>query len=70
LAGRKWTTVAWQEIDGAAAVGSIGPLADGNALRLLALLKANRFVQLAFLGIAASVNGGEAERFFKSVKMK
>ena len=37
-------------------------------LRQLSLLKERRFVSLAFLG--PSVNGPEADRFFKSLKLK
>jgi hypothetical protein len=69
LVGRKWTAVEWREIDGAAAVESVGALAGGNALRQFNLLKGRRFVSLAFLGAAAGVKGVEAERFFKSLKM-
>ena len=69
LVGRKWTSVEWREIAGAAAVESVGALAGGNALRQLNLLKERRFVSLAFLGNAAGVKGVEAERFFKSLKM-
>jgi len=69
LVGRKWTSVDWRQIAGAAAVESVGALAGGNALRQLTLLKERRFVSLAFLGSAASVTGVEAERFFKSLKL-
>jgi len=69
LVGRKWNKVDWREIGGAAAVESLGGLADGNALRQLILLKERRFVSLAFLGNAAGATGVEAERFFKSLKL-
>ncbi len=69
LVGRKWTSIEWREIAGAAAVESVGALAGGNALRQFNLLKERRFVSLAFLGNAAGVMGLEAERFFKSLKM-
>jgi hypothetical protein len=69
LIGRQWTRTDWREISGGAAVESIGAMAGGNALRQLNLLKARRFVSLAFLGNAAAATGGEADRFFKSLKL-
>ena len=69
LVGHQWTRTDWREISGAPAVESIGALAGGNALRQLTLLKARRFVSLAFLGNAAGATGVEAERFFKSLKL-
>ena len=69
LVGRQWTRTDWRVIGGATAVESIGALAGGNALRQLALLKARRFVSLAFLGSGAGATGSDAERFFKSLKL-
>jgi len=69
LIGRQWTRTDWRELSGATAVESIGALAGGNALRQINLLKARRFVSLAFLGSAAGATGVEAERFFKSLKL-
>ena len=66
----KWTKVEWREILAGAAAESTGPLKGGNALRQLMLLKEQRFVSLAFMGPAASMTGVEADRFFKSLKMK
>jgi hypothetical protein len=68
LVGHQWTRSDWRVVGGATAVESIGALAGGNALRQLTLLKARRFVSLAFLGNAAGATGVEAERFFKSLK--
>jgi hypothetical protein len=70
LETRKWSKVDWREILGGAAAGSTGPLKGGNALRQLVLLKQQRFVSLAFMGAASSMTGFEAERFFKSLRMK
>ena len=70
LAGQKWSKVDWRDIAGATAAESSGLLKGGNALRQLVLLKGRRFVSLAFMGQAASVTGVEAERFFKSLKLK
>ena len=69
LVGRQWTRTDWYEFSGATAVESIGALAGGNALRQVNLLKARRFVSLAFLGSAAGATGVEAERFFRSLKI-
>jgi hypothetical protein len=69
LAGGKWTKVEWREISGAQAALSTGPLAGGNVLSQLVLLKDRRFVSLAFLGSAGAVSGSEAMRFFKSLKV-
>ncbi|HEY6984243.1 hypothetical protein [Reyranella sp.] len=70
LAGGKWSKVEWRQVQGAAAVESIGALPAGNALRQLVLLKGRRFVSLAFLGPAGSVTGPEAQRFFASLKLQ
>ncbi len=69
LIGHQWTRSDWRVIGGATAVDSIGALAGGKALRQTNLLKARRFVSLAFLGSAAGATGVEAERFFKSLKL-
>jgi hypothetical protein len=68
LAGGRWSTTNWREIDGAAAVESTGALANGGQLRQLALLNGHRFVSLAFLG--SHVTGPDADRFFHSLKIK
>jgi hypothetical protein len=68
LAGRKWSTTDWREIDGAAAVDSTGALGSGGQLRQLSALKQQRFVSLAFLG--PNGTGPEANRFFRSLKIK
>ena len=70
LEGGKWSKVDWRTVAGVAAADSTGPLKGGNALRQLVLLKGRRLVSLAFMGPAASTAGTEAERFFKSLKMK
>jgi hypothetical protein len=70
LETRKWSKVDWRDIAGSPAADSTGFLKGGNALRQLVLLKGRRFVSLAFMGAAASMTGVEAERFFRSLKMK
>ena len=70
LEGGRWGKVDWRQIQGAAAVESEGPLRSGNSLRQLVLLKGRRFVSLAFLGPAGSVNSSEAQRFFNSLKLQ
>jgi hypothetical protein len=69
LAGRKWSTVDWREVSGGAAVETTGALPNGSGLRQLAVLKGHRFVSLAFLGPQASLNGVEANRFIRSLKV-
>jgi hypothetical protein len=68
LAGGKWSTTTWRAIDGATAVESTGALANGSQLRQFSVLKGQRFVSLAFLG--PSVTGPDADRFFRSLKIK
>jgi hypothetical protein len=70
LESGKWSKIDWRDIAGGTAAASTGTLRGGNALRQLVLLKDRRFVSLAFMGAPASVTGVEAERFFKSLKMK
>jgi hypothetical protein len=70
LEGRKWSKVDWRDVAGATAADSSGLLKGGNALRQLVLLKGRRFVSLAFMGPAVSIAGAEAERFFRSLKLK
>jgi hypothetical protein len=68
LAGGKWSTTSWREIDGATAVESTGALVNGGQLRQLSALKGPRFVSLAFLGPSAT--GPDADRFFRSLKIR
>jgi hypothetical protein len=68
LAGGKWSTTSWREIDGATAVEATGAAGNGGQLRQLSALKGQRFVSLAFLG--TSVTGPDADRFFRSLKIK
>jgi hypothetical protein len=70
LEGGKWSKVDWRDVAGASAAESSGQLKGGNALRQLVALKGRRWVSLAFMGPAASISGAEAERFFKSLKLK
>jgi hypothetical protein len=70
LEAQKWSKVDWRDVAGATAAESWGLLKGGNALRQLVLLKGRRLVSLAFMGPAASITGAEAERFFKSLKLK
>jgi hypothetical protein len=70
LESGKWSKTDWRTVAGATAADSTGPLRGGAALRQLVLLKGRRFVSLVFMGPAASTTGAEAERFFKSLKMK
>jgi hypothetical protein len=67
LAGRKWQSVQWREIAGAAAAESTGQVAGGKGIRQLTVLKGRRFVSLAFLG--ANVAAPEPERFFTSLRL-
>ena len=67
LASRKWNSVQWREIDGAAAAESMGVLRGGSMLRQLVVLKERRLVSLAFLGVAVDVM--EANRFIRSLKL-
>ena len=59
---------AWRDVGGATAVESTGTLANGSQLRQLSVLKGQRFVSLAFLG--PTVTGPDADRFFRSLKIK
>ena len=68
LAGGRWSTTSWREIDGTTAVESTGAVANGGQLRQLSALKGQRFVSLAFLGPTATAP--DADRFFRSLKIK
>ncbi|HLG45294.1 MAG TPA: hypothetical protein VKY24_03550 [Reyranella sp.] len=68
LAGGKWSTASWRGVDGATAVESTGTLANGSQLRQLSALKGPRFISLAVLG--PDVTGPDADRFFRSLKIK
>jgi hypothetical protein len=70
LAGRKWKSVNWREIQGATAAETVGVLANGSGLRQLVLLQGQRFVSLAFLGVEATLAGPDADRFFKSLRLR
>lgn len=69
LAGGKWTQVDWKTVQGAPAVEAVGPLAGGNALRQLAVLKGRRFVSLGYLAPADAMRAPEAQRFFASLRL-
>lgn len=69
LAGGKWTGIDWKTVQGAPAVESVGPLAAGNALRQLVLLKGSRYVSLGYLAPADAMRAPEAERFFRSLRL-
>ena len=69
LAGGKWTQVDWKSVQGAPAVESVGPLAGGNALRQLVVLKGSRYVSLGYLAPTDAMRAPEAERFFRSLRL-
>ncbi|TAJ95472.1 MAG: hypothetical protein EPO41_09550 [Reyranella sp.] len=69
LAGAKWTSVDWKTVQGAPAVESTGPLAGGNALRQLVVLKGRQYVSLGYLAPADALRAPEAERFFRSLRL-
>ncbi|CAN5764578.1 hypothetical protein BH11PSE3_BH11PSE3_02380 [soil metagenome] len=69
LAGGKWTSIEWRDLQGTPAVESVGAIAGGKLLRQLVLLKGRRFVSLAYLAPANALRTPEAERFFKSLRM-
>ena len=56
-------------MQGAPAVESTGPVAGGNALRQLILLKGSRYVSLGYLAPADAMRAPEAERFFRSLRL-
>jgi len=70
LAGRKWKSVNWREVQGATAAESVGALPNGSGLRQLVLLQGQRFVSLAYLGPEATLAGPDADRFFRSLKLR
>lgn len=69
LAGAKWTSVDWKTVQGAPAVESTGPLAGGNALRQLVVLKGRQYVSLGYLAPSDALRAPEAERFFRSLRL-
>lgn len=69
LAGGKWTSVDWRDVQGAPAVESVGSVAGGNVLRQLVLLKGRRYVSLACLAPADALRTPEADRFFRSLRL-
>jgi hypothetical protein len=69
LAGGKWTSVNWRDMQGVPAAESIGSVPGGNVLRQLVLLKGWRFVSLAYLAPADAQRTPEADRFFGSLRL-
>lgn len=69
LAGGKWTSVSWRDVQGAPAAESVGSVAGGSVLRQLVLLKGRRYVSLACLAPADALRTPEADRFFKSLRL-
>lgn len=70
LAGRKWKSVNWRDVQGALTAETLGTLPNGSGLRQQVMLRGNRFVALAFLGPEAGLTGPEAQRFFNSLKFR
>jgi hypothetical protein len=70
LEGGKWSATHWQNIDGSPGVESLGALGGGRGLRQIMVLKGRRYVALAFLGSADSIRSPDADRFFKSLRLK
>jgi hypothetical protein len=70
LAGRKWKSVNWRDLQGAPTAETVGALPNGTGLRQMVMLRGSRFVSLAFLGPEATLTGQEAQRFFNSLKFR
>lgn len=70
LAGRKWKSVNWRDVQGAQTAETIGALPNGTGLRQMVMMRGSRFVSLAFLGSEAALTGPEAQRFFNSLKFR
>jgi hypothetical protein len=68
LAGGKWASVGWRDDRRGGARAVLRRCRSGSQLRQLSLLKDRRFVSLAFIG--ANVDRPDADRFFKSLKLK
>ena len=58
-----------QAVCAVAAGESVGPLAGGNALRQLVVLKGRQYVSLGYLAPADAMRAPEAERFFRSLRL-
>ena len=69
LAGGKWTSVDWRDVQGAPAAESVGSVQGGSVLRQLVVLKGRRYVSLAYLAPADALRTPEADRFFKSLRL-
>ena len=69
LAGGKWTSVNWRDMQGVPAAESLGSVQGGNVLRQLVLLKGRRFMSLAYLAPADALRTPEADRFFGSLRL-
>jgi hypothetical protein len=69
LAGGKWTSVDWRNVQGAPAADSVGSVQGGSVVRQLVLLKGRRYVSLAYLAPADALRTPEADRFFKSLRL-
>ncbi len=69
LAGGKWTSVNWRDMNGVPAAESVGSVQGGTVLRQLVLLKGRRYVSLAYLAPADAQRTPEADRFFGSLRL-
>ena len=69
LAGGKWTSVEWRDVQGVPAAESVGSVQGGSVLRQLVVLKGRRYVSLAYLAPADALRTPEADRFFKSLRL-
>lgn len=69
LAGGKWTSVDWRDVQGAPAAESTGSVPGGTVLRQLVLVKGRRYLSLAYLAPADALRTPEADRFFRSLRL-
>ena len=69
LAGGKWTSVNWRDMQGVPTAESVGSVQGGSVLRQLVLLKGRRYVSLAYLAPADALRTPEADRFFGSLRL-
>ncbi len=70
LTSRRWDRVEWHESEHRVSVEARGVLTSGKGLRQLAMLRGQRFISLAFLGSRESLASPDADRFFRSLKIK
>jgi hypothetical protein len=70
LRDKKWAKLAWTTFGGVPAVEATGMMTDALEFRNFLLLKGRQMYSLGYAGPPGSIRSADAERFFKSLRIR